>query len=403
MALGIAGLLEQFPATANDHVGTFFHVRVLHRDGGSRKHDGRSLDVVNGGHAALEGDVDVHHMTLADRCDMHTVGIALLVVVLIDDGDDLLRREVVDVGVEAYEQRTRLHGRYAVDGEAFLFVGQVCIVNGINHCSHGHCRSGDVRRAAALTLDTRHGFTLSLLIHLITLATIIEIRRDGVIALILIHIVGGESECGDMSLLLRISQPAIGPAVKDCSDGVWRLDVDEIGIDIIVTGVIHLDGRIVTLLVGQGLVIRTQQFCSDGYFVTVRAGIRIGHSGSTVIRGGVVNGLGKRVDHLRLVAVGDGVIVCLAVILVLTSCRPSVGRINEQVEGIVVELELITVGLRHGAPGAQGTVVLTGLIVVTAIEALLRTIVSFDDVSLDFRPLRQQYRQSLFLIIRQTR
>ena len=54
--------------------------------------------------------MDIHHMTFADGCDMCTVLITFLVVVLIDHGDNLLRREVVDVGMASHIQCAGLHG-----------------------------------------------------------------------------------------------------------------------------------------------------------------------------------------------------------------------------------------------------------------------------------------------------
>ena len=51
----------------------------------------------------------------------------------------------------------------------------------------------------------------------------------------------------------------------------------------------------------------------------------------------------------------------------------TVVRIDKQVEGIIVEGELVTVGLRHRAPGLQTTVVMTALIVVTTI--VIRTVI----------------------------
>ena len=59
-------------------------------DEGTRHHNLWRLDVLNSRNTALELQVDIHHMTLTDWCDMGTRQVALLVVVLINHGDNLL-------------------------------------------------------------------------------------------------------------------------------------------------------------------------------------------------------------------------------------------------------------------------------------------------------------------------
>ena len=124
MALGIRLRLEEFPSATSNFVSTRCYRRYAHGDAGTWQHDGRRIDVLYLWYAALEVDVDVHHMAFADWYDMHTVDIALFVIILIDDGDNLLRREVVDVGIACHIQRTGLHRRYTVDGEVLLIVLQ---------------------------------------------------------------------------------------------------------------------------------------------------------------------------------------------------------------------------------------------------------------------------------------
>ena len=126
MALGIVFALKQLPSAACHLVGSWCDARTDHLDIVAGQHNLRCLDVFHGGHAALERDVDVHHVTFAHRCGV-AVGVALLVVVLIDDGDNLLRREVEDVALTAHEQRRYLCGRNAVDGEVLLVVRQTVI------------------------------------------------------------------------------------------------------------------------------------------------------------------------------------------------------------------------------------------------------------------------------------
>ena len=90
MALGIGLLLEEFPSTTCYLVGTWRHVRLTDTNERARQHNLRSLDVLDIRNTALEHDVDVHHMTLTDGSNVSTRTIALLVVVLVDDGDNLL-------------------------------------------------------------------------------------------------------------------------------------------------------------------------------------------------------------------------------------------------------------------------------------------------------------------------
>ena len=67
--------------------------------------------------------MDIHHVALGDRCDVHTRLITLLVVVLVNHGDNLILREVKDVRVTRYIERTGLHRYDTMDGEVLLLVG----------------------------------------------------------------------------------------------------------------------------------------------------------------------------------------------------------------------------------------------------------------------------------------
>ena len=90
VALGIGLAVEELPAGTGNLVGSGSDIRFGDGDGGTWQDDFRCLDVLHGGYAALEAQVDVQHMALADRRDVHTGHVALHVVVLIDDGDNLL-------------------------------------------------------------------------------------------------------------------------------------------------------------------------------------------------------------------------------------------------------------------------------------------------------------------------
>ena len=99
--------------------------------------------------------------------------------------------------------------------------------------------------------------------------------------------------------------------------------------------------------------------------------------GITVVFCRVINALLKRV--VSFISVCTFYVSCGRVILVLLTLTLTtflaVARVNEQVERIVVEVKLRTISFRHRAPGLQTAVVMTGLIVVTAIESGLCTVV----------------------------
>ena len=121
MALSVCCCTEQLPSTTCHLVGTWCYVRLTKSYLATRQYQLRSLDVLDKRHTALEVDVDVHHMALADWCNV-TACVALLVVVLIDGGDNLLLREVEDVRLTTYVERRGLGRSNTVDGEVLLIV-----------------------------------------------------------------------------------------------------------------------------------------------------------------------------------------------------------------------------------------------------------------------------------------
>ena len=131
VVLGIADGLEELPSTTGDLVGTRGDNRLAETQLRTGQDGLRLLDVLDKRNTALEVDVDVHHMAFADGCDV-TLRVGLLVVVLIDDGDDLLLREVVDVALAADVKRRDLGGRDAMDGEVALQVDKGAIRIGID-------------------------------------------------------------------------------------------------------------------------------------------------------------------------------------------------------------------------------------------------------------------------------
>ena len=117
---------------------------------------------------------------------------------------------------------------------------------------------------------------------------------------------------------------------------------------------------------------------------------------TTVIGRLVVNRLLQRVAGG--IQISSSLCACGRVILVFLSLRiydtgafgiPTVMRINEHVEGIVVEFEFLTVCLRHRTPYFKSTIVLVCLIVVTAIKTILGTVVSRNDICFDYSSQRR--------------
>ena len=107
MALCIALCSKELPAAAGHLIGSGCDSRLAHRDEVARQDEVGRSDILHNRHAALERQVDVHHMALADRCHI-AAGVGLIVVVLVDDGDDLLLRQVVDVALAADIERRGL-------------------------------------------------------------------------------------------------------------------------------------------------------------------------------------------------------------------------------------------------------------------------------------------------------
>ena len=108
MALGIALGIEELPAATGNLVSTRRDVWLRQAEGGTRQDDVWCLNIFHSRYTTLEVQVDVQHVALADGRDVLTRHIALYVVILIDDGDNLLRREVKDVRAACHIERTGL-------------------------------------------------------------------------------------------------------------------------------------------------------------------------------------------------------------------------------------------------------------------------------------------------------
>ena len=88
----------------------------------------------------------------------------------------------------------------------------------------------------------------------------------------------------------------------------------------------------------------------------------------------IVDGLRYRID-LRIVRT-----VVLRLVAVVALQTIAVCRIDEHVEGIIVEVEVVTILLRHRTEGVEGTVGLASLEVLSTVESALRTVVGIGEV-----------------------
>ena len=387
MALGIALVVEERPSTARHLVGTRCDVGLSEAERRSWQHNLRLVDVLYLGNTTLERDVDVHHMALADRRDVRTVTGALLVVVLVDNGDDLLFREVEDVGLTAHIERAGLHRRDAVDSEVPLLVDQGGVFARIDDNALGNGISGIIS-AGIDTIDTCHRLSsVCLCGYPIAFAAIVI----GAVSLC-----AGEGECLNIGLLVGL-QVVVVVLRNGLSHSVGRIATDEARLNHIVgASILHGNGRIVTLLVEQTLIFRAAELRSIGLGsrslsavvldvwqgIVAIVGCRIVHRLDQRVAGSVGSGLilGREwCDDVSLSIVG------CSVVLVLSSVGPAiaVGGIDEQVEGVVVEDELLAVFCRHGAPGLQSTVILARLVVVATIETFRGTVVGGHNIFLD--------------------
>ena len=124
------------------------------------------------------------------------------------------------------------------------------------------------------------------------------------------------------------------------------------------------------LLVRNSLVIITADSHTRSQRLrnTVVVGIRQGLI--TDIEGLVVDGLYRRVGERRLVVVVEFRVT-------------GVQRIDQQVQGIVVELEVLTVLSRERRPGLQSRVLLAGLEIVTTVVTGLMTDIGLTQLLVD--------------------
>ena len=249
VALGVRLLLEYLPATTCYLVSTRCYVWLAYSDVGTRQHSLWSLDVLDGRNTALEEYVDVHYVTLTDWGNICTCSIALLVVILIDYGDNLLLREVEDIREAADVQRTCLRRCYTVDGEVFLVVLQITEVFITNYDTHWNRCINSVGSCYATTdCDTCYSYAFGVLTNLITLAAV-------VVCLVLLLL--GKGQGCDIRLV-GFSQTIIRTYRDYCTHSIWCVTYLEWSLhNIYFVCICHFDSSVVTLFVRQFLVVST--------------------------------------------------------------------------------------------------------------------------------------------------
>ena len=248
MALGITLRIEELPTTTGNLVSTRCDVRLGDAEHRTRQDDVWRLDVLHGGHTTLEVQVDVQNVALAHRRDVCTRHITLYIVVLIDHGDDLLCREVEDVGAAGHKERARLRRCQTVDREVLLFVGESAISSCINNDTLWHCLTLAIGAACA----TCH--TSSVAIY--CMALIVILNSVG-LTTIIIGTGSGEVQLSHL-LLICITQTTVGIAGNNLSGSIRSITKDD-GLlhDIVVTGFTrcHSDGSPIVLFVRQTLIL----------------------------------------------------------------------------------------------------------------------------------------------------
>ena len=287
VSLGILRVVEELPSAACHLVGSGRDERLLDADGGAGQDDVGLLDVLDGGHAALELEVNIHHMALADRHDVHACHVGLVVAVLVDDGDNLLGGEVLDVGAAGHIERAGLGGRLAVDGEVGLVVFEVfegCPVDDHALRHGGSYCVGAAGAACCHVWRCRDGF-----------ATVVRRSNRVAVAAIVIDALGsgvGKGQGRDFALL-GIGHGVVLLLTEDLSGGIGRVAENHGGVDHIVFRVhafhfLNVDGRVVAALVEQALVL----------------GVREHTPGFGVRRGSVV----RRIWNVVVAPIGGGVV-----------------------------------------------------------------------------------------------
>ena len=353
VALGVLLVLEDLPAAAHDLIGTRLHGGLEESHIVARQDSSRRAEVANLGHTTLEVDMDIDDMALRDRLDMRTALVALGIVVTEDDGDDTVLLQVEDIRLSGDIERGQFLRSITLDGEMLLEVRQLLVVVLTDEHTGTYVTTLADGRAGT---DICHGMAVHVVADAVVRTTVII----GVVQLAV-----AEREGGHMTLLV-VGQITVSLGRDDLSDGVRLVATGKGHIDHIDRIAIDLHRRVMVLLVGDGLVLLTVD------------DIAVAHSMRDTIVVGIVQCLGMRVHRLIVDRLYRRVAErCL--VIVVEFHVAGVVRVDEQVEGVIVEAEVLTVLGRERRPCLQGRILLSGLEESAAIVTLLVTDVSRAD------------------------
>ena len=252
VVVGLVVVGEDFPSAAQYLVGSGRYVGLLHAHGGAGQHYRRRREGRDGGHSALELQVDVDHVNLVGHVDVLAGVVALVVVVLIYGCYDALLGEVVDFALARDVERGGLGGFDALDYEVVLVVGQSLVSGERNERSGCHAAAFAV--GVAVEVGERSvvaSLVATVLSHDIRLATVVV---DDLLAVL--------REVLDVYLMRLVlwREGIVGVLRNHLAGSVGRGTAHERLFHYVVVfagGIVdglHLDGSIVVLLVGYGVL-----------------------------------------------------------------------------------------------------------------------------------------------------
>ena len=233
--LGIIFVGEDFPSGAGNLKCTRLHRRQFQSDHCTWQHDGRIGKRSDLWCTTLEVDVDVHDMTFADRRDVITTFIALLILIHIDDRDNLLLREIIDVTLTIHVKRGGLDRCRTVDSEARLQILQFLVVISVNKGALLNSLSNFVSISGTCTTHiTQHfeSYTFTLLADDVLLTAIVIIlfliyRITLVICTCLIYILLTKLYLSDIGFLLVFCQRVKDLLFDGLTRSIWDVTLDE--------------------------------------------------------------------------------------------------------------------------------------------------------------------------------
>ena len=230
--LGIIFVGEDFPSGAGNLKCTRLHRRQFQSDHCTWQHDGRIGKRSDLWCTTLEVDVDVHDMTFADRRDVITTFIALLILIHIDDRDNLLLREIIDVTLTIHVKRGGLDRCRTVDSEARLKVLQLFIVVCVNKGTLTNCSTAIVIIISASITQHFESYTFTLLADGVLLTTIVIMyfiiyRITLVICTCLSYILRTKLYLIDIVILLVFCQRVKDLLFDGLTHSIWDVTLDE--------------------------------------------------------------------------------------------------------------------------------------------------------------------------------